>query len=61
MKQVWIWITTGRKKLMKTVTGHCALLWVLSMEVENTGAYSASTLYKNLSPPRGPNFSKIRG
>ena len=33
-KQVWNWNTTWRKELMKTVTVHCSLLWVLSKEVE---------------------------
>ena len=28
MNQVWIWNTTERKELMKTVTAHCSLLWV---------------------------------
>ena len=37
MKRVWIWKTTGRKELMKTVAAHYSLLWVLGMEVENIG------------------------
>ena len=41
MRQELIWNATGRKELMKIVSVHCSLLWVLSMEVDDTDAKGA--------------------